>query len=123
MIRMAALVLAFWLPGCGQDYNSNSGDAQKIQHESDDTITGSSTTVAALKVLRKLCFSCHTSWSAYKTDQDWIEQGYVELGNAKGSTLVQMLINDGGNMPQGGSALSDSDYNAILDWINGMVAQ
>lgn len=138
-----AVLVLIALSSCGQKYNSNSGDGgtaattpvtSTSTSTSTDTTTDKSTatgecgtpaaarTCAAIKILKANCATCHThrSWANFATDKHWIDDGLIKAGNAGGSELIQRLINAGGDMPRGGSALSNSDYQALQDWANKM---
>ena len=65
----------------------------------------------------------HSEWLSYTTDDDWIISGVVVRGDAQNSMLIQRIINSGypsSNMPQGGSPLSDSEYQELIDWIDNL---
>lgn len=118
-------LISVTLYSCGQDYNSNSGDSNlgrdlsKIDCESESGIRF----CAALTILKSECISCHThsSWGSYVTDAQWAAR-LVEPGDADASTLITKLFNVGGNMPQGGSALPEDDFQTLRTWINEMPA-
>lgn len=112
---------------CGQDYNSNSGDHVYQESTLPDVDNGDPAAKAfaeAFSVLKAQCIDCHTSyhasWSKYTTEAAWKNSGYVTPGNSAGSTVIAILINNGGNMPKDGKALSAADLEKLTSWIDGM---
>jgi hypothetical protein len=109
------------LYGCGQDYNSNTFDASKFEDSSIDNTTpfGQSYTI-----LSSRCASCHTgyhnNYANYKTPASWISSGLVVAGNPAGSLVVSKLQNVGGTMPLGESAISNTEYQTIRNWISSL---
>ncbi len=112
--------------GCGQDYNSNSGD--DVYQESGPGPGGGSPEeqafAAAFAVIKAQCIGCHSnyhaSWNKMTTEADWKSSSYVVPGNSTGSNIISILINNGGNMPKDGKALSAEDYAKLTSWIDGM---
>lgn len=121
------LFLLLFLSACinsGQGLNSNSLDATKYVENDIDTTTPAGLRYSkAYTVLNDQCISCHSgehdSWSQLE-ESDWEPFGYIIEGDASSSSLVTRLINYGDNMPLGGSALSQSDLDAVEDWINNL---
>jgi hypothetical protein len=107
-----------------QDYNSNSSDADKF---GPSVLTGSSKFKLAFPILLKRCANCHTSpihspWAGYTKEQTWDDKNLIVPGNAQNSQIIVRTINTGGggDMPQGGTALPDAEYQILLDWINSL---
>ncbi len=116
---MKTLLFILTLISCGQDYNSNSSDKTNASTIQDSTNEADKRRLAATSILEQNCFSCH-SWSGYKTDKLWVDAGFIIAGNAADSELIKRLINSGGDMPQGGSALTNNDATTLTEWINGV---
>jgi hypothetical protein len=121
--KFLILLILLFPQNCGQDYNSNSGDellggggAALGSCES----ASDARRCAAITVIQKRCLSCHAEWNAYSTDAQWVASGKVVSGNATGSVVVSRTINAGSDMPLGGSALPQTEYQSLLDWINQM---
>lgn len=113
--------------GCGQDYNSNSGDDVYQEAEGPDPGNGDPGAKAfsdAFAVLQAQCITCHTNyhsaWSKFTTEAAWKSAGYVKPGNSAGSSIIAILINNGGNMPKDGKALTTEDLGKLTSWIDGM---
>ena len=114
------------LMGCGQTFNSNTEDFNLLP--SSFCANQSNTALCtANEIIQKNCTNCHTSaihagWAAYDTDAEWIASGRVVAGDPASSTLVTKLKNyvPAGNMPDQAPPLTDTQYQAILDWVNGM---
>ncbi len=121
LVSLLAVVI-IW--GCGQDFNSNSGDEYLgggKKPAGDCSSEADARRCAAVAVLQARCFSCH-AWSGYKTDADWVNADTIRVkpGLPMESELIKQLINEGGTMPQGGSALPENEYQAIYQWIEQM---
>ncbi len=117
MVLMVALV---W--GCGQDYNSNSGDERfgKTGTQLDCSSEASARFCASVAILKQQCFSCHSDWAQYTNDAGFVRAGLVVPKDTKGSKVISRLINAGSDMPRGGSALPATDYEALQNWVNQM---
>ncbi len=109
--------------GC-QDYNSNSADAEKY---GPSILTGSSKFKLAFPILLKRCANCHTSpihspWAGYTNEKTWADKNLIINGNADNSQIIIRTINTGGggDMPQGGTAIPDDEYQTLLDWIKSL---
>ena len=102
-------------PGCGQNYNSQSGDSFR---GSTSSCTGDAALrfCAARSILINKCVSCH-SWASYSTEEQWLQSSRVIAGNIEASTVITRLTNHGSNMPLGGGALSSGDYEALKSWV------
>jgi uncharacterized membrane protein len=114
------IFLMMLLQGCGQDYNSNSGDySQYAPVEGIDSSTPDGTRLlAAYKIMQTKCFQCHT-WSSYKSSASWVSARLVTAGSTGGSDLYVKLKNVGGNMPPDPIAqLTAEELTAIEVWIN-----
>ncbi len=83
--------------------------------------------------LQKDCNSCHRAGGAassfeFTTPQQFITAGLIVPGRPRQSKLIFRLINFNDlavttdNMPLGGQAIANSDYQAIYDWIAEMPA-
>lgn len=117
--------LALFLIGCGQDFNSNSFDREKYGTTGIDTSTPAGLRLSkAYNVMATNCTSCHTGYhniyASYTTNQQWIDAGLVVAGDFNGSFLIQKLQNFGGNMPQGGSQLGESEITNLQEWIDNL---
>ncbi len=109
---------------CGQTFNSNTEDFNLLpssfcSNQSDTNLC------EANEILQTKCTNCHTSnihssWAAWDTNEEWIASGRVVAGDADTSRLVTKLKNYGGNMPENAPPLSESEAQAIRDWINGL---
>lgn len=84
-------------------------------------------------ILKNNCMSCHTSsihskWLNYVSNNDWVNNGEVVAGEPENSKLLHRMINTPAseangevrNMPQGGSAISDEDYQTLRSWIENL---
>ncbi len=106
-----------------QDWNSNSSDAEKYGPVA---LTGSDGFKKAYPILMDRCANCHTSsihnpWAGYKNEQDWIDNDLIIANDSANSELIGRIINTGNtdsDMPQGGSALPDSEYTLLTEWID-----
>jgi uncharacterized membrane protein len=105
-----------------QDYNSNSGDRGKyglvVLNETDPNFR------QAYTIIQDKCVSCHDhkhdKWADFTSNEEWVAEGLVVAGQPEGSELIERIVNTGqvsSNMPPGGSALSDEDYNALIKWV------
>lgn len=106
--------------GC-QDYNSNTFDDQRY---GPTDLVGGTQFIQAYPIIQKRCISCHSnyhsSWGAYKNQQDWVTAGLVIPGDKDNSSFINRIINYGANysdMPQGQSQLPASEYNKLVDWV------
>lgn len=121
-MRLLSLLALISLFSC-QDYNSNSSDRELYGPV---TLTGSASFKKAYPILMTRCASCHTSaihspWAGYVNEQTWIDKDYVVPQDTANSLIIRRTINSNqvnANMPQGGSALPDAEYQILLDWIN-----
>ncbi|MBP6217877.1 MAG: cytochrome c [Oligoflexales bacterium] len=121
ILRMGQVCLLFVCIQCGQSYNSDSQDKQLAALEGGSTnATISASTKASIAILKTNCMACHSNWSSYTTDKSWSSSELVTSGDANNSQLISILINNGGSMPKDGDALSQSDYDTLVNWINGM---
>lgn len=121
MMRIIFLLLIFI--SC-QDYNSNSADRSKYGPV---VLTDTDPNFAqAYNIIQNRCVSCHSSsihdpWADLKDNASWLDSGLIQRQDPDNSILLQRIINYGGassNMPQGGSALPDSEYQHLVKWIN-----
>ncbi len=110
------------LSGCGQDYNSNSGDGGQYSpiEGIDSSTADGARLLAAYRVAQTKCFQCH-QWSSYKTSAAWVSAGLVVAGNSDGSEMWTILKNNGGNMPPDPIAqLTQEELDAVKTWIDNM---
>lgn len=118
MILLASILAAISiaLTDCGQNFNSNSGDhaGGGISCPNDANLC-----IAYDVITNNHCFDCH-QWSSYTTDADWIGAGLINPGNPTKSLIISNLKNSGGAMPQNFGALSNSDFNALVTWIQNL---
>ncbi|MBT3585742.1 MAG: hypothetical protein HN509_12630 [Halobacteriovoraceae bacterium] len=111
------------LISCGQTFNSNSGDAKfAITTCADPSNT---TLFNATLVLADRCINCHTGyhdkWANYCTNNDWVNAGEVLPGNSAGSLLIKILKqNAGGTMPKNQPKIPDTEYQTLIQWIDGI---
>lgn len=112
------LSLAWALAGCGQDFNSHSGDSPVSQLSADVCESEAGARFCAARAIFEAnCFSCHPSWADLDSDERWQGSGLVVPGDTGQSRAINRLINAGSNMPLGGDALSADDYAVLLDWV------
>lgn len=110
-----------------QNYNSNSSDRARygeIELENDPQFQ------RAYTIIQNRCVNCHTSqihaaWATYTTSADWIKSGGQRVipGSPQDSKLITRIINSGendSNMPLGGSALPNDEYDALVEWIQNL---
>ena len=108
----------------------NSSSFDEGQYGSDNDISDPALS-KAYNIIRKECIDCHTNrhdnWTSFKTNDAWLNSGLVVAGNAANSLLIERMINtpesetsELRNMPQGGSAIKQEDYQALRDWLNGI---
>jgi hypothetical protein len=123
-IFMKVVVFCF-LFSCGQDFNSNTFDADRFREADIDTSSPEGQRLAAaVSIINNRCTACHEGYHSYyntlTTDRLWIDSGLVEPGDFSGSFLVTRLINFGSNMPKNGSALTIGEVQTLRDWIEQM---
>lgn len=116
------IILFISLYSC-QDFNSNTADRIKygplILDEPDPNFP------RAFNIISKQCINCHSSrihdqWANFTDNKSWLDSLLINRGDPSNSIFLQRIINYGGassNMPQGGSALSTSDYQHLVKWI------
>jgi len=121
MKALTFFMILFVFVSCGQDFNSNSFDKQRYGNTGIDNTTPFG---KAFNVIQTNCIDCHTGhhniYSGYTTSQAWVNSGLVKAGDFAGSPLIIKLINYGGNMPQGGSQLNQTEITYLQDWINAL---
>jgi mono/diheme cytochrome c family protein len=119
ILRDSLFILLFI--SCGHDFNSN--DLDKLRF-GDKSVEGSALFKASFEIMNNRCVSCHTNrhanYASLKTESDWIRESLVIPRNPIDSQIMQRLINNGGDMPQGGSALSAQEIQTLTDWINSL---
>lgn len=109
--------------GCGQSFNSNSLDRSlaQVNNCADPSYTE---LCKANQIIQAQCIDCHenfhNTWTAYDTDQKWIDSGRVIKNDPDRSPLIVKLKRYGGNMPQGKDPLSTEDVTALRTWITNM---
>ncbi len=119
---MKSFFLFLLLLASCQDYNSNSGDRAKYGPveltETDPNFR------KAYFIIQDRCVSCHDHkhdrWADFKTNDDWVKDGLVEAGAPTTSELIIRIVNSGqvsSNMPPGGSAMPDAEYNHLVKWV------
>ena len=105
-----------------QDYNSNSAD--QVRYEEITFPPGASAELkTSYPIIKDRCFVCHSEWSSYKTDQQWIDAGLVIKNDTSNSSLVYRLKNFSppGDMPTGAyPTMPNSEYQKLLTWITNM---
>ena len=115
-----------FLSSCFQSTNSNSNDQALYGERS----YSSDNFEAAFNVIESKCINCHTGYhNDYigKTEEnDWFAQvdgiPLVSSGSIANSYIMQRLKVWGttGGMPLNDDALSESEYNALKTWIEGL---
>ena len=125
-MRLLILTILSSCLGVGQGTNSNSFDEQIFSPVDIDTSTPAGIRFSrAFNVISNKCVNCHTStihntWAGFTTDQAWLDSIFVNQSDSQNSLLIRRLINNGSDMPQGGSALSDQEINDLESWIDGL---
>ncbi len=111
------LLVIVILSSCGQDYNSNSNDAEVY---SDIGITPGSNLYEAYTLMQTKCFACHgKEWRGLTTSQMWIDKGLIVSGSPTNSSIYTSLTNNGGDMPKNPyPPLTRSEVLTIKNWIN-----
>ena len=122
MIKKALqFLLLITSTSCGQSWNTNSKDFLLSGNGIDPSNTN---LVTAFAVINDECISCHTgyhnSWSTLNTDQLWIANGSIVAGSALSSPLITRLKNRGGDMPLLSPTLTETQYNALINWIDAL---
>lgn len=110
---------AFLLAGCG--LSNPTPVVAKAVSKGDSAVNFS----AAQAVLISRCANCHehAAWARYDSS-DYVSTGEVVLQSPNSSRLLQRIAGNktGSNlpadMPQGGPALSASELETIITWIN-----
>ena len=115
-----------------QDYNSNSSDEGRFTETelppapipTDPAYESYVKFVKSYNIIKTRCFQCHTGEFANLVTNDmWINSGFVIKNNTGNSSLINRLKNHSppGDMPTGGSsAIPNSEYLILLDWIETM---
>jgi uncharacterized membrane protein len=114
------VVCTVLLSGC-QNWGSSSLDEKKytevpVDPEADEDPNFK----AANAVIKTRCLSCHnyhSEWAAYTSSAKWLNSSAIIPGNDLNSPLVNMLINEGGEMPRGAGAIPDAEYQSLKKWI------
>ncbi len=122
LMKWPFFLIFFSLIGCGQTFNSQTGDKFSGNILVDDSSPDGARTNKAFAILDRSCTNCHTSyhanWRSLQTDAAWVANGLVVKGQADISPVITKLKNVGGNMPPSAPAISEADYQALLDWID-----
>jgi uncharacterized membrane protein len=119
-MRIFLVVLSLVLISGCQNWGSNSLDETRYLGEETPVDDSDPNFNTAYSVIKTRCISCHnyhSEWAAYTTSAKWLESSAIIPGNDLNSPLVNMLINEGGEMPRGGGAIPDSEYQALKKWI------
>lgn len=117
------LFVAFIITGCGQAYNSNSGDEGQYAPISgiDSSTPDGARLLAAYKVFQGKCFGCHSAWQGYKSSAQWVEAHEVVAGDLSSSPVYTRLKNVGGDMPRDPIAqLTAEELATVETWISQM---
>lgn len=121
-MRFSLFLILISLISCGQTFNSQSGDKFSGSILVDNTTPDGARSSKAFTILDRSCTGCHTSyhanWRSFQTDAAWVANGLVVKGQADISPVITKLKNVGGNMPPSAPAISNDDYQALLDWID-----
>jgi uncharacterized membrane protein len=117
------LFITLIISGCGQSYNSNSGDEGQYAPISglDSSTPDGARLLTVYKVFQAKCFGCHSAWTSYKSSAQWVSAGAVTAGSLSQSKVHSRLKNVGGDMPKDPIAQLTSDELAAVEaWITGM---
>lgn len=121
-VSIILITALMFFNNCGQDFNSNSGDALLAsQLNIDCTLPENVQLCPALLVLKRNCASCHAPWM-YESTAEFISSGLIVPGDPGSSELLTSIKNMGGDMPPNSGALPTADFNAIVDWVTGAAA-
>jgi uncharacterized membrane protein len=116
-MKLLLFICTVLLSGC-QNWGSSSLDESRYNDvELDDSDPNFK---AAYAVIKTHCISCHnyhSEWASYTSSAKWLESNDIIPGNDVSSPLVNMLINEGGEMPRGAGSISDAEYQALKLWI------
>ena len=109
------ILLSVFSISCGKVKNSSSSDG--------GTTVGTTDFVSATDVLNSKCFSCHSTWASYSSD-DYIKKGLVSKGSVANSSLYTRIrgndAGQAGDMPPGQPNISVSELKSIKTWISGL---
>ncbi len=123
MVRQIRLFILFFsisgavfgLVSCGKVKNSSSSDG--------GSVVGTAEFVSARDIIGTKCLSCHSTWSAYSSD-DFVKKGLVFKGSPANSTLYTRIrgndLGVAGDMPTGQPNLSLAEIKEIKAWINSL---
>ena len=105
-------------------------------HSSDDKLGGtlceSSLSASEMRfcksqnIITKRCISCHTGYhSDYSSyiESDYDTENLMTPGDSENSTLITILINNGGNMPKAGKPIPNEEVETLKEWIDNYVAE
>jgi len=120
------LIPLFILIGCQEQLtNSNTSDDKLGGEICESTLSAADMRFCKAKnVIIKRCISCHTNYhSVYSTytESDFNTENVITPGDATNSSLISILINNGGNMPKGGKPIPSDEITVLEDWINNFV--
>lgn len=114
------IIITLLLSGC-QNWGSSSLDESRYR---DSTIDETDPNFkVAYGIIKTRCISCHnyhSEWANYTSSAKWLQSSDVIPGNDLNSPLINMLINEGGEMPRGGGSLPEAEYQALKLWIREM---
>jgi hypothetical protein len=124
------LLFLFFFVGC-QDYNSNSADESRFSEAplpsapsvNDPSYQSYLKLVKSYNIIKTRCFQCHSQWQNLNSNQKWTDSGFVIKNNPENSSIINRLKNfdPPGDMPSGAnSALPNSEYTTLTDWIESM---
>ena len=115
---------------------SSTAQSSSTAQQSSESSQASSTPVqakTAIQLIDEQCTSCHvnfhSAWSAYDTDQAWLDSGYIDTANPENSRLlVRMRFHSVGSrrdMPQQPNNNAPADdpysrehYETIRAWVS-----
>jgi uncharacterized membrane protein len=116
-MKLLLFICTVFLSGC-QNWGSSSLDESRYNDvELDDSDPNFK---AAYAVIKTRCISCHnyhSEWASYTSSAKWLESNDIIPGNDVSSPLVNMLINEGGDMPRGAGSIPEAEYQALKLWI------
>ncbi len=119
--QLFKISLLLTLTSCMQTYNSNSGD--DLLYGKKGVIDTSTDFGKSLEIIQSKCINCHTgrhsTWSNYKTELDYVDNGLIIRGSSSASTLIGILTQSGGTMPKAPiEPLTTEEYNTLVNWID-----
>lgn len=120
-INKLFFLLLVTLFSCGQTFNSNTNDKGLVAL---GDCVGSTDFCTAQGIIQTRCINCHTGyhdqWATFNDEAAWKASGRVVAGSTSQSSLITRLKNQGGNMPADAPQIPDSEYQALIQWVQNM---